>query len=215
MKIIVRDEQGIKKCFIQVRDVKYLVERFESPRLERLILGNNVLRDLKADDFFEVKNKGVIEIIDDNPYIVDFSDFVKYDGLTLSRIILLSQSFLPDEKKKLDEQHKVEDLLDVMNFKRGMLTYSIPIMYDEKTLFDNGEVVFGSTTMPGYFMLRSYDESVDLSDYLVNNLNQLYSIVNPEGEFTSYDVTPLDGSLLVRFTEKKKVFSNIIKRLTK
>ncbi len=214
MKIIIRDENELKRCFIQLKDVDYLVERFNSPKLGRLILGNNKFRHLGKYDFFEIKNRGVAQMIEENPYIVDFSEMVKYDGLTLSRLILLAQNPLSTNKKKLDEEHRVDDLQDIMSFNRGMLTYPIPILYDERIIYDNDEVVFGSTTLPNYYMLRPIQEDIDLNEYLAFHHQSLFESVLPEDEMASYQVTEIDGGLLVHFDVKNKVLSKIRKRIT-
>ena len=213
MKIILRDEQGIKRCFVQVRDVEYLVQKYNSPKLGKMALGNASYRDLRADEFFEVKNMGVAKIIDDIPYIVEFGEVVNYDALTLSRMIVLSQSLITSEKEKLDEENKVRDLQDVMSFNKGMLTYPIPVLYDE-LIIDDGEVVFGSSTIPGYYMLKSYDEDLDLGSYLETNASNLFHSINEDGEMASYEVTKLDNALLVHFKEKNKLLAKIRKRIT-
>ena len=213
MKIILRDEQGIKRCFVQVRDIAYLVQRYNSPKLGKMAFGDSYDHELRADDFFEVKNKGVAKIIDDIPYIVEFGEVVNYDALTLSRMIVLSQSFVASEKEKLDEENKVRDLQDVISFNKGMLTYPIPVLFDDLAI-DDGKVVFGSSTIPGYYMLKTYDESLDLDSYLESNAKDLFHSINADGEMASYEVTKLDNSLLVRFKEKNKLLAKIRKRIT-
>ena len=213
MKIVVRNEQEITRCFAQLRDIEYLGERYNSH-----LFGNLAVREHKNGhtnpyEFLEIKNESVAKIIDRHHYIVDFSDMVKYDTLTLSRLILLSHSFLPDEKTKMDEEHKTDDLVDIISFKKGMLTYPIPVFFDEKDLLDNGEVVFGSTTIPGYYMLRSYNNEMDLREYFEANAQELFKAVRGDKEMVSYDITPLGKELLVHFKEKKK--SLFKKRITK
>ncbi len=143
MKIIVRNEQGIKRCFCQMRDIDYLCTRFTSERFRRLALGNYIFKvdQLGEDDFIEVKNRAVQKMIDENPYIVDFSEVNMYDGFTLARMIVLSSSLMPNEKQRLDDEHKVLDLQDIISFNKGMLTYPIPILFDEKIKIDDGEVI--------------------------------------------------------------------------
>ena len=175
MKIIVRDEQGIKKCLVQVRDIKYLADRMNSPKFLRLALGSYVGKKLTGEDFIEINTIGIAKIIEECSYIVDFQEMAKYDDLTLSRMILLSRSPISlDEKKKMDEEHKVEDLVDLISFNKGMLTYPIPVLFDQKVLSDDGEVVFGSTTIPEHFMLKRNSDNIDLVDYFVSNANALF-----------------------------------------
>ena len=215
MKIIIRDEQGIKRCFVQMRDLEYLADRYGSVFFGGLVARKNRREKHSPEEFTEITNIDIANIIDRNPYIVDFSDNARWDLLTLSRMVILTQSPMSIGKRRMDEQHKVEDLQDLMNFKRGMLTYGIPIFYDENILFEDGEVFFGSTTLPGYYMIRSENKDLDLNAYLNDNLQELFSLVNPEGELKNFEVTKLDDSLLVHFVEKKKVLSNIIKRITR
>ena len=94
-----------------------------------------------------------------------------------------------------------------------MLTYPIPVFFDEKVLLDNGEVVFGSTTIPGYYMLRSYNNEMNLREYFETNAQELFKAVRGDKEMVSYDITPLGKELLVHFKEKKK--SLFKKRITK
>ena len=215
MKIIIRDEQGIKRCFVQMRDLEYLADRFGSVFFGGLVARKNRQENHKMEDFTEITNVDVAKVIDRNPYIVDFSEFAKYDALTLSRLIILAHSPMATGKQRMDDEHKVEDLQDLISFKRGMLTYGIPVLYDEDLLFEDGEVVFGSTTLPGYYLLRSSNEDLDLNSYLNENLHALFSLVNPDGEMKNHEVTKLDDGLLVHFVEKKKILSQIRKRITR
>ena len=215
MKIIIRDEQGIKKCYAQLRDIEYLADRYGSMFFGSLLVKERRKGRKTGEDFVDITNLDVAKIIEMNPYIVDFSDMAKYDILTLSRMIILAQSPMSTGKQRMDEEHKVEDLQDLIMFNKGMLTYGIPVLYDENLLIDDGEVVFGSTTLPGYYMLRAHNKDLDLNKYLNDNLHSLFSLVSPEGEMKSHDVTKVDDSLLVHFVEKKKVLSNIIKRITR
>jgi len=214
MKIIIRNEQGIKRCYIQLRDVDYLVERYNSPKLGKMALGNAAFRNLRADDFFEVKNKGVAKIIEDNPYIVEFGEVVNYDVLTLSRMILLSQVPTVSEKDKFDQDHKVEDLQDIISFNKGMLTYPIPVLFDEELLVDDGEVIFGSTTFPNQYMIKSTNPELDLVDYFLDNINDLFLEVFPGEEMKDYSLMKLDDALLIHFVPKRSLFKSLKKRIT-
>lgn len=213
MKIVVRNEQEIIRCFAQLRDIEYLGERYNSHLFGNLAVREHNKGHKDPYEFLEIKNKNIAKIIDRHPYIVDFSEMVKYNNLTLSRLILLSHSFLPNEKAKMDEEHKTDDLVDIISFKKGMLTYPIPVFFDEKTLWDNGEVVFGSTTIPGYYMLRSYNKDMNLREYFEANAQELFKAVKGDKEMDSYDITPVGKDILVHFKEKKK--SLFKKRITK
>lgn len=213
MKIIIRDANGgIKRCFAQVRDVDYLAKRFNSIRFKKLALDNASYRDLKNDDFFEVRNLGVAQIIEENPFIVDFCDLVNFDVLSLTRMIILAQSAFPSEKRKLDEDKKVDDLLDLINFKKGMLTYQMPVFFDEKKLIQDGDIVFGSTTLPDYYMLRSSNPDVNLLSYLEKNSQALFDCLDIEEDMESYDTIEVGKDVLVRFKVKKNLISKMKKR---
>ena len=213
MKIIVRDEHGIKRCFCQMRDIDYLSTRFTSERFRQFALGNYIFRDLKEDDFFEVKNRAVKKIIEEDQYIVDFGEINKYDNLTLSRMILLSQVPLPTEREKLGIDHKILDLQDIISFNRGMLTYPIPVLFDEKMKFEDGDVVFGSTTLSDHFMLRTNNQDIDLIDYFMENCNSLFALAYPEGEMKSYNIKKVNNDLIIYFEVKKRLFKSLKKRI--
>ena len=213
MKIIVRNEEGIHKVYVQLRDIEYIGERHRSHYFSNYAIRQHN-KGIKSDDFICVGNTGLAKLIVEYPYIVDFSEVVQLDSGAISRMIVLSHQFLPTPNQKADEEHKIEDLIDIINFKKGMLTYPIPVFYDNNILFDNGEVVFGSTTLPGYYMLRSYDKSMDLKAYLNENVQSLFSQVLPDKEMASFEALPVDGDIIVKFKTKNKLFSKFRKGIT-
>lgn len=212
MKIIVRDNKGIKKCLIQYRDVKYLGLRFDTPKIVDFLLRDIDVSKLKDSDFIEVKNAEVARIIDENQNIVDFGECVKYDNLTLSRLIILAHGFYPSEKEKLDEERKVEDMQDIISLKNGTLTYQIPVLYSPIDVLADGKVVFGNSTIPGYYVLKSNDQDFDLTAFLEENVRKLFEMVKPEEELDHYGVSKVDDCLLVYFKGNKKLRNE--KRIT-
>lgn len=198
MKIIIRDGQMIKKCLIQVKDVLYLIERFNVPKLKTLLLKNR--KDLKAVDFINVTDERIARIIEENEYIVDFTSMSNYDSFTLSRLILLGHNPIIN---KLDEENRVMDLQSIISFKNGELDYSIPVTLT-KHLYEDSEVVFGPSTFANYYLLDSKEEGLDIESYLDQHASSLYSLINSDQELDSFDVIKVQKGILVHFKEKKK-----------
>lgn len=202
MKIIIKDETGIKKCLIQLRDVDYMEKKYNA-RSIRKYLTMGIHSELKEESFIPVTNAHIAEVIEANPSIVDFSEMVRLDNLSISRMIVLAHTFGAKEKQQLDDEKKIIDLQDIMSFKNGTLNYQIPLLLDGKVMFNDGNVVFGSTTIPGYYMLKGNKET-NLREYLELNSNSLFNTIESDKEMESYSVTELDNCLLVRFNTKKK-----------
>lgn len=202
MKIIIKDETGIKKCLIQLRDVDYMEKKYNAKSI-RKYLTMGIHSELKEESFIPVVNAHIAQVIEADPNIVDFSEIVKLDTLSISRLIVLAHSFGATKKQQLDEEKKTIDLQDIMSFKNGTLDYKIPLMLDGKVMNKDGEIVFGSTTIPGCYVLKGNKHS-NLREYLELNSNALYSLIGLDKEMESYSVTELDNCLLVHFNTKKK-----------
>ena len=207
MKIIVRDETGIKKCLIQFRDVLYLEKRFNTRSIRKFI-SLSFEEKVNEESFVEVRNRDIAKAIEAIPYIVDFSEMAKYDCVTLSRLIVLANSQIANEKQKLDEEKKVEDLQDIISFNNGTLTYVIPVMFDGKSMTKNDDIVFGSTTLPGYYLLKSSDKDFDYNSYILENAHSLFECVCPDQELISFQTTKLNDGILIHFKGKRKLFGS-------
>ena len=201
MKIIIRNENGIKKCFVQVRDINYLAERFNVGRLNRYVLGD---RKPEETEFVEIKDMKLAKVIEGCQSIVDFEEMAKLDDFSLGRIILLAHSYLGKESR--DEEQRVRDLQDIMSFKQGKLGYQIPVILRE-VVFENEDMVLGSSTLPGYHILKSINGSLDLDNYLALNLKPLFWMIYPEDEMESYNIIKMNDCLLIHFDVKKKHLS--------
>lgn len=211
MKIIVKDGENIKKCLIQVRDINYLAERYELTILRKALLGKNEGAK-KEYEFVEVHNKDLAGAIEQNPYIVNFSEMAKYDDFTLSRLVLLTQIPGSTGKQRLDDQHKIEDLQDIITFTNGKLPYQIPVLFDDRITLVNEDVTFGSTTIPDYYMIRSNKKDLNLPEYLNAKVNSLFGILELDREMESFTTIELDDCLLVKFKLKRKLLGK--KRIT-
>jgi hypothetical protein len=211
MKIIIKDGENIKKCLIQVRDVNYLAERYELTTLRKALLGKN--EDSKKEyEFIEVHNKDLARAIEQNPFIVNFTEMARYDDFTLSRLIFLTQTPVNDGKQRLDDQHKIEDLQDIITFNTGRLPYQIPVLFDDRITLINEDVTFGSTTIPNYYMLRANKKDLNLAEYLRTKVDSLFGILELDREMDSYSTVELEDSLLVKFKLKRKRLTK--KRIT-
>jgi hypothetical protein len=211
MKIIIKDGENIKKCLIQVRDVNYLAERYELTTLRKALLGKN--EDSKKEyEFIEVHNKDLAGAIEQNPFIVNFTEMARYDDFTLSRLIFLTQTPVNDGKQRLDDQHKIEDLQDIITFNTGRLPYQIPVLFDDRITLINEDVTFGSTTIPNYYMLRANKKDLNLAEYLRTKVDSLFGILELDREMDSYSTVELEDSLLVKFKLKRKRLTK--KRIT-
>ena len=200
MKIIIKRNGETKKCFAQVRDINYLASRFNVDKLNRYVLGNS---KPKGTDFVEIKDPRLAKVIEENQNIVDVGEMAGLDDFTLGRIILLAHSYF--DKESADETHRVRDLQDIMSFNQGKLDYQVPVMLQD-TIFENEDMVLGSSTIPGYYILRSLNGSLDLDNYLALNLKPLFWMIYPEEEMESYNIIRMDDCLLIHFNVMKKHF---------
>ena len=207
MKIVFTNEDGSTRCLTQVRDYKYLAVRFNSDAF--LAMYNSTrAHGHTDDDFVDVTNEKVKEIILNSPYIVDFTDIAKLDLTTLSRLIVVSARSM-SENDRLDFDHKRDDILDIMEFKKGILPYQIPVGFDNKVYMDMGPVYFGSSTIPGYFLLKKKDINVNLMEFLANNHTLLHALLERKDICVGFDSVKVGDQLLFKFITRTKLQQKI------
>ena len=207
MKIVFKNENNETKCLAQIRDFKYLAIRFDS---KFFLTRYNSMRahGQKDEDFVEITNEKTREIILNCSYIVDFSEFAKLDLVSLSRFVVLS-SGSTGPKDRLDNDHRRVDLQDIADFKNGLLPYRIPVTFDNNVFMDMGPVYFGSSTIPGYYMLRKKDVSVDLMNFLYTNYYLLYANLDAKDVCTGFDSVKVGDDVLFKFKTRTKLQQKI------
>ena len=202
MKIVVNNGD-IKTCYVQVRDIKYLADRYSSSVFEN-IFTKACAEGHNFTDFIPIADDKIASIIIFDSFIIDFSLSVGHESHSLSRMTSLS-SCGSSNTERIDFEHKRRDLNDLMNFKRGKLDYQIPILFDglQKIEFDNATV--GSTSMPGYYMLRSKYPDTDLEHILKRDYLIIYRMLGYKGECDGVSINKVGDDLLFRFIVKNKV----------
>jgi len=215
MRIIIRKDDQVDKCYVQLRDIKFLSTKYKSIALKNLYLKYLDL-GTKDEDFIKMTEPRLIEIFTKANTIVDLDDYVNLDPLVLARTIYASSFSLSTDKLRRENEHRNQDIADIYHFLTGDLTYPIPIMYDNKYLIENEDksITLGSTIIPDYYIINGINkDNSELISYLEDNLEDIITNNYPDEE-VNYKVQKLNDNILVIFNHQKKK-KHILKKIFK
>ena len=201
MKIII-EEKNRKSCYAQVRDLYYLAARFKSSSFENLY-ETYINQGLTEKEFVYLDDPKVVELIDFNPFIINFSQYVSQSNGALIRLAALTTGPVI-HTDTLDNQHKRDDIFDIIEFKKGELDYQIPVVYDKKKYIDLGRMILGSTNHPGFFMLRRKDPEVNIEDVVNRDYRVLFETLGLEGDCDGVYMFNVGEDIVFKFRTKKK-----------
>ena len=207
MKIVIKKDENETRCLVQLRDIKYIAQRYDSNYFEDFYM-SEMAKGHKDHDFIEITNQKVKDLVIKCPFIIDFTDFVRLDPFSLSRIMVLSNTSA-NERDQADNEHKIRDLQDILEFKKGSLGYRIPVAFDNKVYLDLGPVYFGTTTIPGYYMLKKKNINANLMDFLYNYYYLLYTFVDDKNTCDGFESFRVGEEVVFKFNTKTKLQSVI------
>ena len=123
MKIII-DGKEKKTCYAQVRDLYFLAARYKSSTFEQLY-EKYINQGHAETDFVYLDDPRVVELINFNPFIVNFSEAVNYSQTALIRMAALTTGPVVHVDTE-DNKHKRNDIFDIIDFKSSI--------YDEQNI---------------------------------------------------------------------------------
>ncbi len=204
MKIITHTPRSGEAVYIQVKDFLYLGRTTgDSTYIDEYI---DLLNSQKTDyDFIRIYDEEKRSVVSRTD-IVDFKELYKESSMLLSKTLInLSFSSLNDEKSK----QKSEDIRDVLAFRRGDLTYTIPLFSDGDVniLSEDGYLSFTSTIIPDCFVLRTADYSAiklcECQDFLSKCLNELQNNYGEEIR-NGYQIIESNNMIIIKVKNKIK-----------
>ncbi len=208
MKIITNSSKNGEAVYVQVKDFLYLGR----------ITGNNsyideyieLLNLQKGDNEFirvfdEVK-KTIIKRTD----IVDFKEVYKESSLFLANILI--NLTLAANNNDVARQ-KSEGIRDILAFKRGDLSYGIPLFSDGDIYIEseNGYFSFSSTILPDCYALKIVDCSdISKSDYQTFLSDCICKVKMQYNEDVrdDYQIYEVDNMIVVKFDKDSKKKNN-------
>ena len=208
MKIIINE-----KKYVQVRDILFLAKLYNSEILMKyyLFLINSGYID---NDFVRSTNSLLNRILDTDA-LIDFRDYQDYSDLHLSNLLISLSSRVGSDII----EHKLDDLREIISYKRRELGYAIPLIPDEKIdiKYDNLGLSFKSTIFKDYYLIetisgeeigeRDYREALRRGLSLIGcSLDGNYNLINKG----SYIVICLTSE-----EKKKEKKDNIINKLAR
>ncbi len=213
MKIITKDYNNNFYCYIQVRDLAYLVEQ-KRLTIFKLLYEKILNTEMIYTDFIRIKDPSMIEVILHVDEIIDFNDYQKLDSLSLSRILV--NSIYTNSKQT---EHKCESIRDIIAFNKGELDYKMPVLPTNKyaCLSTEKNISFQTSTVPNFYILRSEDDiPITEKDYQAFLEEQIKDIVKLE-HLQEYEtnITPMGSYIIIRIERKKPVKESIFKRIFK
>lgn len=200
MKIITHTNDG-EKVYIQVKDFLYLGRLTNNKRyIDRYI---NLLNANKVDtEFIRLDKDDDISLVKSSD-LVDFKKFYRLSEHAVARI-LSNMALVPGR----DKSHNIEDIRSVLDFKRGVLEYSIPLFNDGCICYIDEEKVleFSSTILNDCYAFRTKDgsdiKSHENSDFLLDCLAKTKKMYAPDMECDGRIIS--DSLYAFTFGKKKK-----------
>ena len=201
MKIII-DGKEKKTCYAQVRDLYFLAARYKSSTFEQLY-ENYINQGHAETDFVYLDDPRVVELINFNPFIVNFSEAVNYSQTALIRMAALTTGPVVHVDTE-DNKHKRNDIFDIIDFKKGQLEYEIPVVFDKKKYVDFGKMELGSTNHPGFFLLRRKDPEVNIDEVVSKDYRVLFETLGLEGTCEGVYMFDVGEDIVFKFRTKNK-----------
>ena len=213
MKIITKDYNNNFYCYIQVRDLAYLVEQ-KRLTIFKLLYEKLLNAGMIYTDFIRIKDPSMIEVILHIDEIIDFNDYQKLDALSLSRILVNSAY-----SSTKQTEHKCESIRDIIAFNKGELEYKIPVLPTNKfaCLSTEKNISFQTSSVPNFYILRSEDDiPITEKDYQAFLEQQIQDVIRME-HLKEYEtnITPMGPYIIIRIERKKPVKESIFKRIFK
>ena len=157
LKIFTRNEVGDSVCYIQLKDLKFLSELTENHILATRY--NQYIKNGKQEtDFIKETNPNLINAYQECPDIIDFTDYQNQDLMVLNSIYLsLLKTTICDEIKHKCNQHHADDLLMLMDYKKGDTNLEIPMVPNGVFGYEHMDLglYFYSSIFENYCVLKS------------------------------------------------------------
>ena len=213
MKVISEDINEREYFYIQIRDIKHLIEDRNLRILERLY--RQCINNGKTEvDFIRLDNQYYIDIINNYEEIIDFNYYINESQNYLARVLINS---VYDDREST--KHKIEAIRDVIAFQRGELDYKIPIVPTRAfaCLNEKQGLFFTTSNLPDLYILSSTtDKSLDQIDYhnfLKEQIKNIKDMEHIKEEELEVDMVPIDNKIIVKIAKKKLKKESIFKKI--
>ena len=217
MKVVRYDNNKVKLCNVQVRDLIYISRKYQLDSVMNLYV-SYINRGIVDTDFVSITDPKLISVILNDDGIVELSSYVNCDVATLSRMIVLGSTSGVSETS----EHRKEDLSDLIDFNRGSLSYTIPLFVDGMMVKESKDQKFVcySTCFPNVFLIRKRDVhaqfSINMGGFYDECIESIYQ--RPAFRNLERDVhlrTYHDYMIIKVNTEHKKTITTRIKENVK
>ena len=213
MKIIVHKENETI-CFVQLRDLLYLAYGKRNAFRE---LANKYIDEYKQiHDFVKVTNPEMVKILERREDIIDFDDFSSSHTIdSLTHLLVAKNLFCSDSESRRRVEHETNDIQDIIAYKKGELSYAIPLIADYRLVQNiNGYVVM-STNCDTKFIVK-YETAV-FPDFvyaidIIKTLAIEKGLLKSDVEY-SYRTVQLEDSLVLSFTPVVKKKQNVFQKI--
>lgn len=228
MKILTKTNKYGELCYVQVKDILFLARIVKSNRILTLYI--NLLNEGKGEnDFVRIISKSYIKLIKESDFIVDFCEYSSSNiGITYISNLLVSMncfscsSYMEQEKIN----HKNEALRDIIDFKKGELDYTIPVVPDGNVeiVNEDNSLIFNSTVLDNCYTLTSITgvdvNTIEYDDFFRKCIDEIYENQYPELEKNEREYKYYDrGKTFILFVQtskkKKRKISRVLEKLRK
>ena len=185
-----------KGIYLQVKDLIYLFNLTGLSYFKKAIkVGNS------ANEFVFISDSNIISIINKINGIVDFNEIYAMDISTISEYILSyskSSLFGKDETN----EHYLEGLRDILDFKRGSLGYKIPLVKGD-IVYDDGSTFINCSTISDMYYV-----SGDLT-----NLNEILLSLLDDVESLEFETIEISDNTIIKLKNIKKKKASILDKI--
>ena len=193
-----------EKKYIQVRDVLFLAQIYQSPKL--LNSYSKLINKGYLDTDFIMINNPLILKMAENKCLVSFNTYQYQDPLNIENYLLsIYHNLVSDsDKEAIINEYRAEQLRDILACKYHKLPYNLPLIPSKKINLSNNDnnLYFTSTIYDNYFLLqaphnqplKSYDQS-----FLQNAIQYVIEHQYPDYPDIPYQIITHSQYLIIKF----------------
>lgn len=222
MKIVIKKNDDSVICHVQVKDFLKLARINGDKKYVQYYI--HFVNNGKGDnDFIDISNTSYADDIVKCSDIVNFMDYKDMSIQGISQQIVQFYSFVTNLNGRGEVESRIDDMRDIIAYKKGELNYLIPVVLDYRISLEDTDnnLVFSSSIVNGCYLIKNKNgEDISNTNYdvfLNQAIDRIYEDDYPEydGE-RDYQVHQSGGCLLIvvnNIKKKKSIVDRILGKI--
>lgn len=157
----------------------------------------------------------MVKIIEKREDIIDYDAFSLHTVDALTHLLISKNLFCTSDESKRRVEHETQDIQDIISLKKGELSYSIPLVPDDRIVQNINGYVVKSTNVDNRFIVKcdtaifpDFVYAIDIIKALAVENGMLKSDV----EYT-YKTTEIDGGIVLTYLPVVKKKQNLFQKI--